>query len=75
MTNYSILGRNLKRGIFKFCGKISKGFYRPAQKFILDMIYGLVSGKSCYLTEIARKLKEDDHHERNGNRETQKRER
>ena len=58
MTNYSTLGSNLKRDIFRFCEKISKGFYRPLQKFILDMIYGLVSGQSCYLTEIARKLKE-----------------
>ena len=59
MTNYNTLGHNLKRGIFNFCGKISKGFYRPAQKFITEMLYGLLSGQSCYLTEIARKLNED----------------
>jgi len=59
MTNYSTLGHNLKRGIFSFCGKISKGFYRPAQKFIADMVYGILSARSCYLTEMARKLKED----------------
>jgi len=59
MANYSTLGHNLKRGIFSFCGKISKGFYRPAQKFIADMVYGLLSARSCYLTEMARKLKED----------------
>jgi len=59
MTNYSTLGSNLKRGVFRFCGKIWGGFYRPTQKFILDMIYGLISGQSCYLTEISRKLKED----------------
>lgn len=58
MTNYSTLGHNLKRGIFTFCGKISNEFSRPTQKFILDMIYGLLSGRSCFLTEIARKLNE-----------------
>ena len=58
MTNYSTLGHNLKRGIFNFCEKISSGLHRPTQKFIADMVYGLLSGKSCYLTEIARKLKE-----------------
>ena len=58
MTNYSTLGHNLKRGIFNFCGKLTKGFGRPIQKFITDMIYGLLSGQSCKLTEIARELKE-----------------
>jgi len=59
MTNYSTLGHNLKRGIFNFCGKISKGFYKPAQKFITEMVYGLQAGRSCFLTEIARSLNED----------------
>ena len=59
MTNYSTLGHNLKRGIFNFCKKLSEGHYKPVQKFILDMVYGLIAGKSCYLTEIARKLNEN----------------
>jgi len=58
MTYYSTLGHNVKRGIFNFCGKISKGFSRPTQKFIFDMIYGLLAGQKCYLSEIARELKE-----------------
>ena len=58
MTNYSTLGHNLKRGIVNFCNKISKGFGRPTQKFIADMIYGMIAGKSCYLSEIARNLNE-----------------
>ena len=58
MTNYSTLGHNLKRGIVTFCNKISKGFGRPTQKFIADMIYGMIAGKSCYLSEIARNLNE-----------------
>ena len=58
MSNYSTLGHNLKRGIFRFCDKISDGLSRPAQKFITDMIYGLLAGRKCFLTEIARELKE-----------------
>jgi hypothetical protein len=59
MNNYSTLGHNLKRGIFKFSNKISGGLYRPAQRFVTDMVYGLLSAQNCYLTEIARKLKEN----------------
>jgi len=59
MVNYNTLGHNLKRDIFRFCEKISGDFYKPTQKFITDMVYGLLSGKSCYLTEIARKLNEN----------------
>ena len=59
MSNYSTLGHNLKRGIFRFCENISDGLRRPVKKFITDMIYGLLAGRSCFLTEIARELKED----------------
>jgi hypothetical protein len=58
MINYSVLGYNLKRGIYKFCEKLTKESHRPVQKFITDMIYGLLAGQSCYLTEIGRKLNE-----------------
>jgi hypothetical protein len=58
MVNYSTLGHNLKRGIFNFCNKLSKGMKKPTQKFIADMIYGIIASKSSYLTEMARKLNE-----------------
>ena len=58
MSNYSTLGSNMKRGIFNFCEKISFGFFKPAHRFITEMIYGILAGQSCFLTEIARKLKE-----------------
>jgi len=58
MNNYNTLGHNLKRGIFRFCENISEEFYKPTQKFFTDMVFGLLSGKSCYLTEMARKLNE-----------------
>jgi hypothetical protein len=59
MSNYNTLGHNIKRGIINFCNKLSKGFNRPMQKFICDMVYGLISARSCFLTEISRKLNED----------------
>jgi hypothetical protein len=59
MTNYSTLGSNLKRGIFNFSEKLGKGFSRPIQKFIAEIIFGLIAAQSCHLTKIARKLKED----------------
>jgi hypothetical protein len=59
MYYYTTLGHNLKRGIFNFCEKISVDLSRPAQKFVTDMIYGLLAGQSCFLTEMARKLKEN----------------
>jgi len=58
MVNYSTLGHNLKRGIFSFCNKLSNGMKKPTQKFIADMIYGIIASKSSYLTEMARKLNE-----------------
>jgi hypothetical protein len=58
MVNYNSLGNNFKRGIVNFCCKLSNGFSRPIQKFIADMVYGLIAGKSCFLTEIARNLNE-----------------
>ena len=59
MTNYSTYAHNLKRGIANFVEKLGKGLSRPAQKFMLDIIFGLIASQSCHLTKIARKLKED----------------
>jgi len=58
MVNYSTLGYNLKRGIFNFCTKLGNGMKKPTQKFITDMIYGIIASKSSYLTKMARKLNE-----------------
>jgi len=59
MTYFSTLIHNLKRRIINFSNKLTKGLNRPTQKFVADMIYGISSSKSCYLTEIARSLNED----------------
>jgi hypothetical protein len=59
MVHYSTLGNNLKRDLLGFCRKISIGFAKPTQKFMADMIFGIIASNSCKLTEIARSLKED----------------
>lgn len=56
--NTALRNSNLKRGILKFSEKISKKFSRPVMKFICNMIYGILSSKSCLLSEIARNLNE-----------------
>jgi hypothetical protein len=58
MANYNTHGRNLKRDIFNFSVKLAKGLSKPYGKFIFAMIFGLLAAKSCFLTEIARKLNE-----------------
>jgi hypothetical protein len=59
MTKYNTIGHNLKRGIVNFCNKISGDFGRPAQKFVADMVFGIIAGKSCHLTKIGRTLNEE----------------
>ena len=58
MTDFNTLIHNLKRRIVNFSNRLTKGFNRPTQKFVADMIYGITSSKSCYLTKIARSLNE-----------------
>jgi len=57
MTNFNTLIHNLKRGIVNFSSKLSKGFSKPTQKFVADMIYGIISSKSCFLTAMARSMR------------------
>jgi hypothetical protein len=59
MVNYSTLGSNLKRDILNFTRKVTLGLSKPTHKFVTDMVYGIISSKSCKLSEIARSLKED----------------
>ena len=58
MANYNTLGHNLKRGIVTFCAKLSDGLSKPVQRFIADMVYGLIASQSCHLVQIARSLNE-----------------
>ena len=59
MLNYTAQTYQMKREIFNFTGKISKGLFRPARKFLTDMCYGMMASGSCLLTEVAQKLHED----------------
>ena len=59
MINYSRLGYEIKRDLFNFSIKISKGLKRPQEKFIHQMIYGILAGKKLHLSENARSLKEN----------------
>ena len=59
MINYNRLGYEIKRDLTNFCTKISYGLKRPQQKFIHQMIYGILAGNKLHLSEIARSLKEN----------------
>ncbi len=59
MINYSRLGYEIKRDFTNFSQKISKGLKRPQQKFVHQMIYGILAGNKLHLSEIARSLKEN----------------
>jgi len=58
MINYNRLGYEIKRDLTSFSTKISQGLKRPQQKFIHQMIYGILAGNKLHLSEIARSLKE-----------------
>ena len=58
MINYSRLGYEMKRDFTNFSLKISKGLKRPQEKFVHQMIYGILAGNKLHLSEIARALKE-----------------
>lgn len=59
MINYSRLGYEIKRDFTNFSQKISKGLKRPQEKFVHQMIYGILAGNKLHLSEIARSLKEN----------------
>ena len=58
MNNHSTLGSNVKRGIVRFCERISEGMRRPEFKFVAQMVYGILGAQSCHLSKIARALNE-----------------
>ena len=58
MINYNRLGYEIKRDLTNFSTKISIGLKRPQQKFIHQMLYGILAGNKVHLSEISRSLKE-----------------
>lgn len=59
MINYNRLGYKIKRDFTNFSTKISQGLKRPQQKFVHQMIYGILAGNKPHLSGIARSLKEN----------------
>lgn len=58
MTNYTTETYQTKRDILNFANKIAEQCSKPITKLTQDMIYGILSSKSCLLSEISRNLKE-----------------
>jgi len=59
MSENSRTVANLKGQLSKFSGIIAKGFCKPKQRLIKEMMYGIQAAKDVKLSNIARTLKED----------------
>jgi len=59
MSENSKTVANLKGQLSKFSGIISKGFRKPKQRLIKEMLYGIQAAKDVKLSNIARTLKEE----------------
>ncbi len=59
MNNFTKETYQTKREILNFSKKITEGTFKPMQKLTQDIIYGILSSKSCLLSDISRELKED----------------
>lgn len=59
MTNYTTETYQTKRDILNFCNKISEETFKPIKKITQDIIYGLLSSRSCLISDISRELKEN----------------
>ncbi len=59
MANFTSTIYTLKREILTFSNKISKQLSKPDKKFTADMVYGILTSKSCLLTDIVDQLHED----------------
>jgi hypothetical protein len=58
MINYNTIGNSLKVGLVNFSKKITRKFNKTKQKFVADMLFGIIAAGSCKLTDIGRTLKE-----------------
>lgn len=59
MDSNAKITNKIKHQISKFSGIISKGFKKPKQRLIKEIIYGIQASKDVKLSNIARSLKED----------------
>jgi hypothetical protein len=61
MSNYTTINNQIKRIIMNFGEKVTKGTTKPTEKFIHQMLFGIMASSSLHLSKIARALKEDTH--------------
>ncbi len=52
MVNYNRMGHEIKRDLTTYSEKISKGLTGPKNKFVKQMIYGILAGNKVLLSEI-----------------------
>ena len=58
MANSTSITYRLKRKILTFTNKISLRLSKPDRKFTADMVYGILTSRSCLLTDIFDQLHE-----------------
>ena len=58
MANSTSITYRLKRKILSFTNKISLSLSKPDRKFTADMVYCILSSKSCLHTDIYDQLHE-----------------
>ena len=59
MIDHNRSGYEIKRDFTNFFVKISQKLKRPQQKFVHQMVYGILTGNKLHLSEIARSFKEN----------------
>ncbi len=59
MANFTSNTYQMKREILTFSKKISRKLPKPDQKFLADMVYGMLASNSCLLTDVADQLHEN----------------
>ena len=60
MYNFTTKTYEMKREIVNFSNKLSSGMKKSERKFIMDVEYGIAASGSCLISNIARKLNEDN---------------
>ncbi len=58
MFDYNTFANTLKRSVLLFADSLSKTISKPKQKFLRDMIFGILSSQSVQLASISRALHE-----------------
>ena len=59
MANFTSNTYTLKRKILTFTNKISRSLFKPERKFTADITYGMLTAKSCLLTDVVDQLHKD----------------